>query len=146
MEKSISVPAPALIRPARLQNAPAKPWRAALQAILNLPGTTGGDVASDLPALQYAWSLQVDAHGRPVDLSLMEVGSGARGAVQLIPLGWLAAQKRQDLPARTEIAQMLVPSEAERKPQEALRRQAREEVAKAAQEKKVHRRVGWPSS
>jgi SNF2 family DNA or RNA helicase len=46
------------------------------------------------------------------------------------------AQVLQDLPPRTEIVHLVVPSEAERSLQEALRRQAREEVAKAAKDKK----------
>jgi superfamily II DNA or RNA helicase len=88
------------VRPARLFGAPPEPWRDALQAVLNLGASTEGELTADKPALQWAWSLKVDEHGRPVDISLLEMSTGARGAVKLKPLGWVAAQKRQGLPAR----------------------------------------------
>jgi hypothetical protein len=87
-------------RPARLLGAAPEPWRDALQAILSLSAPSDTAAVADKPALQWAWSLSVDGHGRPIDLSMLEMSTGARGGVKLKPLGWLAAQKRQGLPAR----------------------------------------------
>ena len=91
---------PVAQRPARLFGAAPEPWRDALQAILSLSAPSDTAAVADKPALQWAWSLSVDEHGRPIDLGMMEMTTGARGAVKLKPLGWLAAQKRQGLPAR----------------------------------------------
>ncbi|WP_396267768.1 SNF2-related protein [Ideonella sp.] len=91
---------PVAERPARLFGAPPEPWRDALQAILNLGAPADTAAVADKAALQWAWSLSLDEQGRPVELSMLEMSTGARGAVKLKPLGWLAAQKRQGLPAR----------------------------------------------
>ncbi|TDM06116.1 MAG: DNA helicase [Ideonella sp. MAG2] len=91
---------PTAERPARLFGVPTEPWRDALQAVLNLGAPADTAAVADKPALQWAWSLNIDEHGRPIDLSMLEMSTGARGAVKLKPLGWLAAQKRQSLPAR----------------------------------------------
>ena len=91
---------PVAQRPARLLGAAPEPWRDALQAILSLSAPSDAAAVADKPVLQWAWSLSVDGHGRPIDLSMLEMSTGARGGVKLKPLGWLAAQKRQGLPAR----------------------------------------------
>lgn len=91
---------PVAARPARIFGAPPEPWRDALQAILNLSASSDPAAVADKPALQWGWSLSIDEQGRPIDLNMLEMSTGARGAVKLKPLGWLAAQKRQGLPAR----------------------------------------------